>query len=243
MFERIADGRTDLVIDWIEQGGAVDESDAQGTSLIQYCAYYGDVSAIRVLVGHGAKIESLGPNLGLNGAAFHGHWRLCQFLLEQGADANNALPDTRETPLHAAASAANRPSYDHVVRLLLAAGADPNARAAVGVATGNFMRDCRTRGETPLHRAAAFATEVSIAAMIAAGGRLDATDSVGDTPLSWASWHQRPSAILRLLCQGDNGLNPDSHWTGDHGAGGRGLDAHLVGTPRARPADNTDGET
>lgn len=237
MFDRIADGRTDLVIDWIEQGGAVDASDAQGTSLIQYCAYFGDVSAIKVLVGRGSDLESIGSNLGLNAAAFHGHWRLCQFLLEQGADANGELPDTQETPLHAAASAANRPNYDHVVSLLLAAGADPNARTAVGVATGNFMRDCRTRGETPLHRAAAFSSEVSIKAMIAAGGRLDATDSVGDTPLSWASWHQRPSAILRLLCHEQHALHPDSHWTGDHGAGWRGLDAHLLGKPREPPTD------
>ena len=232
MFERISNGRTDLVFDWIAEGKAADASDQHGTSLIQWCAYYGDVSAIRFLLASGASLETLGPNLDLNGAAFHGHWRLCQFLLEQGANANLGLPDTGETPLHAAASAANRPSYDHVIRLLLSAGADPNARTVVGVATGCFMRDVRTKGETPLHRAAAFSSIDAIAAILAAGGKVDAKDAAGDTPLSWASWHQRPSAILRLLGEGAQPLHPDAEWTGDHGAGWRGLDLHLLGKPR-----------
>lgn len=30
----------------------------------------------------------------LSGAAFHGHWRLCEFLVESGADVNAASPDT-----------------------------------------------------------------------------------------------------------------------------------------------------
>jgi len=47
--------------------------------------YYGDVSAMRFLLARGASLDSLGPNLDLNGACFHGHWRLCQLLIEQGA--------------------------------------------------------------------------------------------------------------------------------------------------------------
>ena len=31
---------------------------------------------------------------------------------------------------------------------------------------------------------------------------IDARDANGDTPLSWASWHLRPRAILRLLTYG-----------------------------------------
>ena len=57
-------------------------------ALIKWCAYYGDVSAIRFLVGKGESLESLGENLGLNEAVFHGHWQLCQFLIEHGANVN-----------------------------------------------------------------------------------------------------------------------------------------------------------
>jgi ankyrin repeat protein len=66
------------------------------------------------------------------------------------------------------------------------------------------MRDIRTRGETPLHRAAAFGTEVTIQMLLDAGARIDAIDMNGDSPLTWASWHLRPWSILRKLCFGDS---------------------------------------
>ena len=64
------------------------------------------------------------------------------------------------------------------------------------------MRDCRTKGETPLHRAAAFGTEATIQMLLDAGARLDAKDMNGDSPLGWASWYARPRAIIRKLCYG-----------------------------------------
>ena len=54
--------------------------------------------------------------------------------------------------------------------------------------TGGFMRDCRTKGETPLHRAAAFGTKETIQILLDAKAKLDAKDMNGDSPLSWASW-------------------------------------------------------
>ncbi|MCY3006233.1 MAG: ankyrin repeat domain-containing protein [Planctomycetota bacterium] len=65
------------------------------------------------------------------------------------------------------------------------------------------MRDVRTRGETPLHRAAAFGSEQSIQMLLDAGALLDAKDIHGDSPLTWASWHLRPRSILQLLCYGE----------------------------------------
>src|SRR5262245_30747056 len=111
MLAHIADGRTDLVFDYIAEGHPADSVDGNGVSLIQWCAYYGDVSAIRHLLAHGASLSALGDNLDLNGAVFHGHWQLCQFLIEHGADVNHALPNTGETPLHSALCKANRPAY------------------------------------------------------------------------------------------------------------------------------------
>src|SRR6266404_2960415 len=127
IIKQIADGRTDLVFDYLAAGHPATSADKDGTSLIKWCAYYGDVSAIRFLLANGESLQSLGDNFDLNGAAFHGHWRLCQFLLEQGADVNQFLPDTAETPLHAALCTANRLSHDLVIKVLLANGANPNA--------------------------------------------------------------------------------------------------------------------
>jgi ankyrin repeat protein len=221
MFQRIADGRTDLVFDHIAQGGVATAADADGVPLIRWCAYYGDVSAIRHLLEHGESLASLGDNHGLNGAAFHGHWRLCQFLLEQGADPNRPLPDTGETPLHAVLANVDRVRYDLAMEVLLAHGADPNRATRPHVETGAFMRDCRTRGETPLHRAAAFGSERTIRLLLDAGAALDAKDAYGDSPLGWASWYRRPRPILRLLCYGAFRIP-------DHDAD---LRMHLLGKP------------
>lgn len=220
MIDRIQDGRTDLVFDYVREGNLAASRDSNGTSLLQWCAYYGDVSAMRFLLANGESLQSLGHNLGLDAAAFHGHWRLCQFLIENRADVNLSLPDTGEKPLHAALCS-DRPAQNRVVRVLLANGADPNRPTKPSVETGAFMRDCRTRAETPLHRAAAFASETTIQLLLDAGAKIDAKDMNGDSPLTWASWARRPDSILRKLCYGPHSIRPE----------GQTMDASLLGRP------------
>lgn len=232
MLHRIIDGRTDLVFDYLADGHAATSRDENGTPLVAWCAYHGDVSAIRFLLARGESLQSLGENFDLNGAAFHGHWQLCQFLAERGADVNHPLPDTGETPLHAASCKANRPAYDHVVEVLLSHGANPNVATRPSVETGAFMRDCRTKAETPLHRAAAFGTERTIQRLLDAGAVRDARDMHGDSPLAWASWHLRPASILRLLCYGEFSVHPQNHSTYDHGRGWSSIDPPSLGRPR-----------
>ena len=222
--DRIAAGRTDLVIDHLADGRAARSQDAKGVSLIESCAYYGDVTAVRLLLERGESLQSLGDDLGLNGAAFHGHWRLAEFLIEAGADPNHAASDTGETPLHSAICTSARAAHDLVVRVLLAHGADPNRATRPGVETGAFMRDCRTKGETPLHRAAAFGSEETIDMLVEAGAATDAKDAGGETPLGWASWHVRPDSILRRLCYGPFTIHPDR----------KPMAVSLLGSPRSR---------
>jgi len=208
LLSQIASGRTDLVFDYLAAGHPANAKDENGVPLIRHCAYYGDVSAIRFLLEKGESLQSLGEDLGLSNACFHAHWRLCQFLLENGADANKPSPDTGETPLHLALSK-SWPECTLVVKVLLAHGANPNVATKPGVETGAFMRDARTKGETPLHRAAAFADEEAIQLLLDAGAKIDAKDTNGDSPLGWASWHQRPDSILRKLCYGNFRINPE----------------------------------
>jgi ankyrin repeat protein len=161
MTSSIARGRTDLVVPFLEGGGSA-KAKEDGAGLIYWCARYGDVTAVRLLLKHGEELSSLGPDLGLGFAAFCGHWKLCRYLIECGADPNRTDPETGETALHSALCKPNRPAFDLVVQVLLSAGADPNRPTRPDVPTGGFMRDCRTRGETPLHRAAAFGSEAMI---------------------------------------------------------------------------------
>jgi ankyrin repeat protein len=216
LLEEIADGRTDLVFEYLAGGHPAT------ASLVRTCAYYGDVSAIKFLLTHGGSVAALGENLDLDGACFHGHWRLVKFLIECGAEVNYPLPETGETPLHAALCTDRRLAHNLVLRILLAAGANPNSATKPSVETGAFMRDVRTRGETPLHRAAAFGDEDAIRLLLDAGAIIDAKDMNGDAPLGWASWHLRPAPILRLLCYGDYRIRPNY---------GGGMQANLLGTP------------
>jgi hypothetical protein len=97
------------------------------------------------------------------------------------------------------------------------------------------MRDGRTRGETPLHRAAAFGNEETIQMLLDAGAIIDARDAHGDSPLGWASWHQRPASILGKLCYGPfiGSIGPEhvSHYTSDHGMLWGGMESSLLGAP------------
>ena len=220
--DRIVDGRTDLVFDYVAAGHAANSTDGDGVSLIKWCAYYGDVSAIRFLLANGESVQSLGEDVGLGGAAFHGHWQLCQFLIENGADVNRPVAPSGETPLHAALCKAGSIAHTQVVRVLLASGANPNSVTRASVETDGFMRDCRTRAESPLHRAAAFGTEETIQMLLDAGARKDVKDVNGDSPLTWASWHLRPTSILRKLCYGEFRIHPDH----------AGMEAYLVGKAR-----------
>jgi uncharacterized protein len=221
LVRELADGRTDLVFELINAGVEAEKVDEGGVSLLRWCAYYGDVSAIKFLLSKGAQLSSLGANLDLNGACFHGHWRLCKFLLEQGADANAADSQNGETPLHSALCTTDRVQHDMVLRVLLSRGANPNAVTRNGEETGGFMRDARTKGETPLHRAAAFGNEATIELLIKYGANVDARDAYGDSPLSWASWHLRPDSILRLLCFGNFKIRPNR----------QSMRAYLLGNP------------
>jgi ankyrin repeat protein len=218
---QITDGRTDLVIDCLSAGHAATSADQNGVPLIQWCAYYGDVTAIKYLLGHGESIQSLGENLGLGAAAFHGHWRLCQYLIEQGANVNQAADDTGETPLHSALCTPDRLAHDLVIKVLLAHGANLNCVTKPSVETGSFMRDCRTKAETPLHRAAAFGTEDTIQMLLDGGAAIDAKDMNGDSPLAWASWYARPDSILTRLCYGQFHIRPNR----------RSMAAYLLGEP------------
>lgn len=204
--DRLTNGRTDLAVEWVESGGSARTVLRDGRRLIEVCAYFGDVSAIRVLLARGERLKALGADQGVGGAAFHGHWRLVEFLLECGASPNVPHPETGETPLHSTFGASYASGHDEVLTVLLRSGAQPNLKTKPGIATEAFMRDVRTRAETPLHRAAAFASEKAIDALLSAGADPAARDMNGDSPLSWASWHRRPVSILRRLSEADRSL-------------------------------------
>lgn len=139
----------------------------------------------------------------LLGLAYVNHAECVRLLLQAGADPNAAVGETGETPLHSALAGAGEtatPAERHqVIKLLVERGADPNRRTIPGVLSLAFWRDVRTRGETPLHRAAAYASEETIRFLLEAGADKTLRDANGDSPQSWASWHWRPKPLIDLL--------------------------------------------
>jgi len=232
ILDRIGRGRTDLVHELLRRADWRETLTEGRVRPLQWFVYYNDVTALKAVLESGGELGSIDLDEELGNAAFFGHWKVCDFLLANGADASYAHPETGETPLHNALCKAGRPHYVYTVRLLIENGADVNARTISGVETGGFMRDVRTRGESPLHRAAAYGDEAIIAFLLAHGADRAARDAPGASPLTWASEHLRPGSILELLAFGEHRIGPNARarMTSDHGAGwGNGMEWNLVG--------------
>ena len=232
ILERISQGRTDLVfeilklLDWQT---ILHEGDVKP---MQWFVYYNDTTALKAVLNAGGDLSSIDLGNELGHASFFGHWKVVDFLISHGADVNCAVPETGETPLHSSLCKAGRPYYLYVVKLLVENGADVNAKTIPGKETEAFMRDVRTRGETPLHRAAAYGDEAMIQYLLDHGAEKEARDANGDSPLTWASEHLRPGSILKLLAFPPHNINHShvSRITSDHGCGwGTGMDRNILG--------------
>ena len=160
-------------------------------------AIYGDggprMDVVRYLLEEGANPNAYGYDDGtmLMAASLLSNVEAVKLLLARGANPNLTHPKTLEGPLHWVTAKGFRKEANATVRLLLEAGADPNAKAAVGVETTAYYRDVTVIGETPLHRAAAYCDGEMIEMLVGAGADPSIKDAHGESPLTWYSRHQR----------------------------------------------------
>lgn len=232
LLDYLARGRTDLIFEFMKVPHWKELLTQADVKPLQWLIYYNDTTAIKAVLNAGGDLTSINLDVELGNAAFFGHWKVCDFLIRHGANVNTHVKETHETPLHNALAKAGRPYYLYTVKILVENGADVNAKTIPNVETGAFMRDVRTKGETPLHRAAAYADERTIQYLIDHGAKVDAKDAHGDSPLTWASEHLRPGTILSLLSYGSHKIGEayKTKNTSDHGHGwGNGMDWNLMG--------------
>jgi cytohesin len=167
-------------------------------------AWNGQVCDIESILDSAGEVPPDALSRALEAAAYNAQPEACDLLLIRGADPNTVHAQTGETVLHQVITKTESAlARTQIVKSLIAHGADVNRATIPGVATECFMRDIRTRGETPLHRAAAYGDVEMVSALAAAGANKAAKDVNGDSPLTWGSWHLRHSEVLVQLLYGD----------------------------------------
>ena len=232
LLDRISRGRTDLVFELLKLPDWQAVLHEGQIKPMQWFVYFNDTTALKAVLNAGGDLSSIDLNVELGHASFFGHWKVVDFLIAQGADVKSARLPNGETPLHSALCKAGRPYFLYVLKLIVENGADVNAKTIPGEETGGFMRDVRTKGETPLHRAAAYGDEEMIQYLIDNGADKEARDAHGNSPISWASEHLRPGSILHLLSFEGQFVGEGSRTmiTSDHGCGwGNGMERKFVG--------------
>jgi ankyrin repeat protein len=181
----------------IEAGADVNGTDQYGSGTL--LTFHPEI--IEYLLSRGADPDTQTNENGVSvlaGLAFVNQIECVRVLLRHGANPNRGRDESGETPLHHGLIGSER-DRSSLVKLLLDHGANPNAKTVPGMTSYNFWGGVRTRGETPLHRAAAYSSEDTIKFLLAAGADRTMRDANGDSPVVWAGWHLRAKEIVDLL--------------------------------------------
>lgn len=208
MLEAAQKGDLNTVEELVLKGANINYTDAWGNFAAFSAAWEGNTKALDLYHSLGAKISFENANLLCN-AAYNGKVDSVRWLLDKGENANFSFADTGENALHYTISKTSEmDERTEIVKILIASGTDVNKKTTTGQQTLCFMRDAYLKGESPLHRAAAFGNTSIIKMLLEAGADPSMKDSNGDTPMSWGSWYLRDNDVLRLLMyQGVAGIH------------------------------------
>jgi ankyrin repeat protein len=186
-----------------------------GWTALMYAARQGALDAARALAESGAALDITDPDgtSALIFAIINGHFDVASLFADKGADVNladrtGATPLYSAVDMHTLASSFGRPDLPNpvvagsvdAVRMLLARGADPNARLKTKVLKRVYNPgDARlAEGATALMRAAKTGDATMMRLLIEAGADLDCVTAAGDTALHIGV---ASPAIVRLLAE------------------------------------------
>lgn len=194
-----SDGDLATVEKLVSQGADINYTDGWGNFAMFTAAWEGNIKALDLFYKLGAKISFEDANLLCN-AAYNGKVDSVKWMLNKGENVNFSFKNTGENALHYTISKTSEiDDRTEIVKILIAAGIDVNKKTIPGKSSLCFMRDAYLKGESPLHRAAAFGNVNIIQMLLDAGAEVAMKDANGDTPISWGSWYLRDADVLRLL--------------------------------------------
>jgi ankyrin repeat protein len=188
-------GDLDKVRSLVESGTDVNATDEYGSGTL--LSFHPSITAYLLSKGADPNIQrnENGASV-LAGLCYVNKVECAKLLLEHGADPNRGRDESREAPLHhALAGGADM----ELIKLLIDHGANVNVKTKPAVFSYNFFGDTPTRGETPLHRAAAYASTEIVEILLTAGADRSIQDVDGYSPHSWAGWHRRSKELVELL--------------------------------------------
>ncbi|HXA52315.1 MAG TPA: ankyrin repeat domain-containing protein [Candidatus Acidoferrum sp.] len=177
-----------------------------GMTALLLASREGNLDAARALLEGGAKVNQFSPADRIPPlvlAIANGHYDLAKLLVERGADVNVATIDGY-TPLFATIdtewaqvgwapnpnSFQERTTYLELMKLLLARGADPNARIAKAIwfrPTSHNQEWVDKKGVTAFWRAAASSDVAAMRLLVGAGADPNLASQEGVTPLMVAA--------------------------------------------------------
>ena len=121
-----------------------------------------------------------------------------ELLINNGANVELGYALTNETPLHHATAPMGDENLS-TIKIILEHNGDPNAKTIPNINSHNFYAGAKTKGETPLHRAAAFCSTEVIELLLKYGANKTVLDKDGESPQSWACWYRRPKELIDKL--------------------------------------------
>jgi len=164
--------------------GLVQNSPESVYTSVTSAAIHGDIFSMNILLSRGADVKQRSANgwQPLHWAAWNGHEKVVEILLQHNVDVDKPDPILGKTALHLAAWK----GHEKVVEQLLQHKADVD-------------KEHQGAGKTALHWAAYKGNDRVIEILLQHKANVDKQDSAGCTALHWAAWNGHEKVVKILL--------------------------------------------